>query len=284
MSSQVAQNGVHALGGPLFTTREVVGAAIVAILAQASIALVFLLPPPEPVEANVSDENAHPIAVAITPVPLLRLGSKTPAKLPSRWERSKPAEKTASNAAPDSKSDRAQPSTNANSTASRTDAGVSMQPTRADASVGPVSSNEPTPGASATSGSGAPASTVLGSPEGVASGTEADPLKARAADMYRAQLASWFASRFAIRGKIPFETLKTLSASATVTISPDRHVTGFSITKHSGNSTFDDEVRATLQSIQSSGVEVPAPPPLYPEMLGRSLPVSFRCTNQGQCS
>ena len=85
-------------------------------------------------------------------------------------------------------------------------------------------------------------------------------------------------------GKIPFETLKTLSASATVSISADRHVTGFSITRPSGNNTFDDEVRATLQSIQSSGVEVPAPPPLYPDMLGHSLPVSFRCTNQGQCS
>lgn len=273
----------HAEERVLFRGREYAIAAIVACAAQLSIATVFLLPPPEPVEANVSDENAHPIAVAITPVPLLRLGSKTPAKLPSRWERSKPAEKAPGAAPPETKGEHAQPSTHASSQNSgrNLDAGSSMQPTLNDAAAGPVSSAPATAG---TSGSGAPASTVLGSPEGVPTGTETDPLKARAADMYRAQLAAWFASRFAIRGKIPFETLKTLSASASVSISPDRHVTGFSITRPSGNSTFDDEVRATLQSIQSSGVEVPAPPPLYPDMLSRSLPVSFRCTNQGQCS
>ncbi|MFO0667538.1 MAG: hypothetical protein U0174_26540 [Polyangiaceae bacterium] len=270
-----------ARGGASFRAREIVGAAVVAAAAQLSIAGVFLLPPPDPVEADVSDENAHPIAVAITPVPLLRLGSKTPAKLPSRWERSKPAEKAPGGGAPDKSGEHAQPSTNANSTNNRSlDAGMALATN--DASSGP--STSPDPATSASSGSGAPASTVLGAPEGVASGTEADPLKARAADMYRAQLAAWFASRFAIRGKVPFETLKTLSASAIVTIGPERHVTGFSITKTSGNATFDDEVRTTLQSIQSSGVEVPAPPPLYPEMLGKSLPVSFRCTNPGQCS
>jgi len=269
--------------GALFSGREKLFAAIVAGVAQLSIATVFLLPPPEPVLANVSDDNAHPIAVSITPVPLLRLGSKTPAKLPSRWERTKPSDKAPASAAPEAKGERAQPSTNASSQNSgrNLDAGTSLQSTRNDASPGTASTEPATAG---TSGSGAPASTVLGSPEGVASGTEADPLKARAADMYRAQLAAWFAARFAIRGKVPFDTLKTLSATATVSISADRHVTGFSISRPSGNSTFDDEVRATLQSIQSSGVEVPAPPPLYPEMLGHSLPVSFRCTNQGQCS
>ena len=66
-----------------------------------------------------------------------------------------------------------------------------------------------------------------GSEQGAANGTETDPLKARAADMYRAQLASWFAAHFQIRGKIPFDTLKTLHAAAVVTVTADRKVGSF---------------------------------------------------------
>jgi hypothetical protein len=128
----------------------------------------------------------------------------------------------------------------------------------------------------------APASTTLGAANGSADGTEVDPLKARAADTYRGQLASWFASRFAIRGKVPFETLKTLHATATIQTG-DRRVTGFSMIESSGNAVFDDEVRALLSGIQSSGLDLPAPPPAYPDMLSSSVTVSFRCTVQASC-
>jgi len=51
----------------------------------------------------------------------------------------------------------------------------------------------------------------------------------------------------------------------------------------SGDATFDAEVQATLARIQSSGAELPAPPPMYPDMLGQSLPVGFQCSLQKFC-
>ena len=100
--------------------------------------------------------------------------------------------------------------------------------------------------------------------------------------MYKAQLASWVMSRFNIKGKVPFDKLKTLRAVASVSVE-DRKITSFSIVKPSGDATFDGEVEATLQKIQSSGAELPAPPPMYPEMLARSQTFSFQCTLQKLC-
>jgi hypothetical protein len=53
--------------------------------------------------------------------------------------------------------------------------------------------------------------------------------------------------------------------------------------KPSGEPTFDAEVQATLARIQSSGTELPAPPPNYPEILGKSQPIGFQCTIRRQC-
>src|SRR5262249_39105694 len=114
-------------------------------------------------------------------------------------------------------------------------------------------------------------------------GTETDPLRARAADMYRDQLAAWFSSRFQIAGKIPFDHLKTLSALVRVTVTEDRKVGSFSVLKPSGDSTFDAEVNATLTRIQSSGVELPAPPPMYPEMLGKAQTFKLHCSDRKRC-
>lgn len=121
-----------------------------------------------------------------------------------------------------------------------------------------------------------------GATAGSDDGTEVDPLKARAVDTYRAQLAGWFASHFSIRGKVPFDTLRTLQARVVVTTA-ERHVTGFSVTQPSGNDVFDEDVRTTLSSLQASGVELPAPPPAYPELLAESVPLTFRCTVKSQC-
>jgi hypothetical protein len=128
----------------------------------------------------------------------------------------------------------------------------------------------------------APVASTEGSEQGAANGTETDPLKARAADMYRTQLVAWFLSHFHIRGKIPFDTLKSLHASTTISIT-DRRVSGFTIDRPSGDATFDDEVRSTLGQIQSSGVELPAPPPMYPDILRSTLPVGFQCTIRRNC-
>jgi hypothetical protein len=263
-----------------FLGKEIAIAVVVAALAQAAFVAIFLLPPPPHLEADFSDDQAKPLSVSITPVPLLKLGSKEPTKLPSAWQRAPAAAKAAlpdlNKTAPSTKADQTLDplKPDAGRLALLTDGAVPEPVTSASAaaSAGPTDSGAP-----------ATASSVLGSEHGSADGTETDPLKARAADIYRAQLASWFAARFAIRGKVPFDKLKTLSATATVSISPDRHVTGFSITRPSGDPVFDEEVSGTLSRIQSGGAELPAPPPAYPEMLTRSIPVSFRCTNQKQC-
>jgi hypothetical protein len=66
-------------------------------------------------------------------------------------------------------------------------------------------------------------------------------------------------------------------------VTGDRKMGSFSVVRTSGDPTFDAEVQATLARIQSSGAELPAPPPMYPDMLGQSLPVGFQCTLQKFC-
>ncbi len=264
---------MSARAAPAFDSHEIAIAIAVALLAQLLFVAGFQLPPPKLVQAEISNDNAQPIAVAITPI--LKLGTKNPTQLPSQWQRKKPTPPapptTAAVPSPQAdKTPQAIPTTHVS------DAAV---PTVVPEAAAP---DQPTAAAAPEGGAVTTASSVQGSEQGAANGTETDPLKARAADMYRAQLASWFAARFNIRGKIPFDQLKTLHASAVVTIS-DRHVVGFSVTRPSGDPTFDAEVQGTLTRIQSGGAELPAPPPMYPDMLGASLPVGFQCTIQKLC-
>jgi len=252
-----------------FDAQDVIIACLVALLAQLCFVAIFSLPSPKRVQVDISNDNAQPLAVSITPV--LKLGSKTPGKLPSRWQRRPPpAPKTPPQQA-------ALPSTQAEKTAE-----AIPKTNLPDAAVAPaieplksLDSNLTAPADAAPSP--ATALTTEGSEQGAANGTETDALKGRAADMYRAQLASWFASHFQIRGKVPFDQLKTLHATATVTVTADRKVGSFTVVKPSGDPTFDDEVKATLARIQSGGTELPAPPPMYPDLLGQSLPVGFQC-------
>jgi len=262
--------------GGLFDSQEIAIALSVGLLTQLLFILLFSLPSPKLVEADISNDNAQPIAVAITPV--LKLGSKNPTSMPKQWQRRKPPAPVAAKQEP-----AALPSPQADKT-------PQAIPTThvPDASVSPLTSSSASPTqpnltAPADSSAVATAASTQGSEQGAANGTETDPLKGRAADMYRAQLMSWFAARFNIRGKIPFDTLKKLHASTTVSITPDRRVGGFSVTRPSGDPTFDAEVQATLAKIQGSGAELPAPPPMYPDMLGQSLPVGFSCTIRAAC-
>lgn len=272
MSTAGATHG----GGRLFDAQEVVIALAVAMLAQLLFVLAFSLPSPKLVEADISNANAQPIAVSITPV--LKLGSKNPA-VPKQWQRRKPPAPVAAKQEPAAlPSPQADKTPQAIPTTHVPDASVSPLPS---ASTAPT--EQPNVTAPADSTAVATAASTQGSEQGSENGTETDPLKARAADMYRAQLMAWFASRFNIRGKIPFDQLKKLHASTMVSITGDRRVGGFSVTRPSGDPTFDAEVQATLARIQGSGAELPAPPPMYPDMLGQSLPVGFSCTIQRAC-
>jgi outer membrane biosynthesis protein TonB len=265
-----------ARAGGLFDSQEIAIALSVGVLTQLLFVLAFSMPSPKLVEADISNENAQPIAVAITPV--LKLGSKNPTSVPQKWQRRKPPAPVAAKQEP-----AALPSPQAEKT-------PEAIPTThvPDASVAPMTSTSAAPTqpnltAPADSNAVATAASTQGSEQGSENGTETDPLKARAADMYRAQLASWFANQFHIRGKVPFDKLKTLRSGAVVNITPDRRVGGFSITRPSGDPTFDAEVQATLGRIQGSGAELPAPPPMYPDMLRQSLPVGFSCTIRAAC-
>jgi hypothetical protein len=259
-----------------FDAQDVTIACLVALLAQLLFVATFSLPSPKLVQMDISDDNSRPIAIAITPV--LKLGSKTPGKLPSQWQR-RPQAPAAAKTPPQA----ALPSTQADKTPE------AIPKTHVpDASIAPLAidagRSEPS-NLTATASSSAPATAAPaeGSEQGAASGTETDPLKGRAADLYRNQLAGWFAAHFQIRGKVPFEQLKTLRSSVAVTVTGDRKVGSFSVVKPSGEATFDAEVLATLTRIQAGGVELPAPPPMYPELLGQTLSIGFQCNVQRLC-
>jgi hypothetical protein len=257
-----------------FDAQDITIATAVALLAQLGFVAAFSLPSPKLVHADISNENARPIAVAITPV--LKLGSKTPTKqLPSQWQRKRPvAAKSEPAALP---SPQAEKTLEAIPKSHLPDASVAPNATDAAA---PEQPNLTTP---QDDKNVATAASTEGSEQGAANGTETDPLKARAMDMYKAQLAAWFQSRFHIQGKIPFDTLKSLRAAVVISVTPDRKLAGFSITRAAGDATFDSEVRDTLATIQSTGAELPAPPPMYPEFLSRSTALEFKCTIRAQC-
>ncbi len=254
-----------------FDAQDITIACAVAVLAQVGFVAAFSMPSPKLVQADISNDNARPIAVAITPV--LKLGSKTANKLPSPWQRKRPVAAKSQGAVP---SPQAEKTPEAIPKTQVADAGVAPEITSAKTEAPNLTAPE-----DASTRAAAPQ--TEGAEQGAANGTETDPLKARYADQYRSTLAQWFMAHFEIRGKIPFDKLKTLHAATLVTVTPDRKLGNFSIVKPSGDTTFDTEVRDTLSRIQASGSEVPAPPPMYPELLGTSIPVGFQCTLQKQC-
>jgi outer membrane biosynthesis protein TonB len=115
-----------------------------------------------------------------------------------------------------------------------------------------------------------------GSEDGVKEGTETDPLKAFAVSQYRMKISGWFNARFKRPSdQIPCDVLKKLRASVSANVSGSRTVSGYSVTKASGNEIFDTRVKATLDAIVSSAAELPPPPPNYPDVLGTTISVAF---------
>jgi outer membrane biosynthesis protein TonB len=276
-----AGNGVRTFEG-----LEIGLACFVALAAQLAFGAVLSASEPSTVQADIGDENAKPMAVAITPIvdeealPILKLGGKKKAALPDMWQKPKPVplktkDKEIENAI--------QPSTQADPNAAPVlDAAVTeagQEPSDAEVVA---KNDQPELDANVDAGPD-PSLTGEGSAAGSKDGTETDPLKAQAKDLYKAQLSSWFSSRFNIKGKIPFDVLKTLFAGATVTVTADRKVGGYTITKPSGNAVFDAELEKTLSGIQSSGAVLPPPPPMYPDILGSSVPLGFSCKVQKVC-
>lgn len=249
----------------VFPTGDWVLAAIVAVAVQGSFVTMLARGEAKPVLAAVSDDNAKPVSVSIVPVvdelPTLKLGGKKSA-LPDMWMKPKASQKAGGEQTPSTKADteKAPP---------LSDAGVSPDAASIDPIAGDASSD--------------PAAANSGSAAGSKTGTETDPLKAHAIDQYRAQLDGWFSARFNIRGKVPFDKLKTLKATVVIDITADRRVGGYDVVKGSGDDTFDDQLYRDLAKVQVSGAVLPPPPENYPDILGTKLRLSFQCTVKAAC-
>ncbi len=214
----------------------------------------------------------EPIPISVTPVldetPLLKLGGKkVKSKLPDMWKKAPPVKRVEEKSAPSPKAAKT-PDAIPTSPLAKPDAGPPPPPDAEVAKqVDQVLKEQPD--------AAAPTATGEGAADGVKEGTEADPLKARAVSQYQAKLVAWFNARFKSPSKeeIPCEELTKLRSSFTANIGGDRTVAGFSTRKQSGNAVFDQRAQSTMQG--AVGAELPPPPPLYPDILGSSLPITF---------
>ena len=132
-----------------------------------------------------------------------------------------------------------------------------------------------------TTAGSATAAAPLGAPTGSVGGTGGG--KPRVSAQYAGMLDGWFSSRVALGGlDIPWEELKTLRVTVTISLTPDRHVTSFSIVSGSGNGAYDARVRSSMQAVVGSGASLPAPPE------GSEVPpqitLVFQCRTQARCS
>ncbi len=258
---------------------DVLLAGFIAIAVQAATVAVLHVSGGAPLPKKLPDAS-QPISVAIQPVieteplPALKLGSKPqPNRLPDMAPKPKQVPRVEAKATPSTK---AEPTPQAIPTTQVSDAGAPPPDAEVAQEVDPTIPEVEEPGPE-------PVHTTEGAPDGVPHGTETDPLKAHAVSLYRSQLDAWFSSRFRIRGQIPFETLKTLRARVVVEVSGDRTVRSFRIVSPSGNEVFDGKLRESLEAIRASDAELPPPPPMYPDILGQTLNLSFSCTNRRLC-
>jgi outer membrane biosynthesis protein TonB len=248
---------------------DVALAVVVAIVVHFGALVLLMNAEPAPVVADLTDERAKPVSVAITPMidePVLQAGGKR-AALPDMWQKPQPK------AAAPKKDDGPLPSISADPNQASTakvnpDAGPPS-----DATVGEQTAGDAASDPNAT-GDGSPLGSEVGS---------GDQRLALLITEYRNTLASWFLARFHIRGKIPFDKLKTLRATVKVDVSPDRRVIGYDVFPGSGDETFDDQVYRDMASIQASGATLPPPPDDHPEILRSPLRIVFQCTNRSSC-
>ncbi|MGD0837412.1 MAG: TonB C-terminal domain-containing protein [Polyangia bacterium] len=244
----------------IFRPGEVVAAVGAAAGVQLLLFWAFASARAAPVRANLSDENSRLIAVAITPVSSLPSDPHRKRGLPRAWRRTHevPLVKNTTQLARANRPAEPEP------------------PDGGPRDTSPVSEDDPDGDRRITTAG------TIASPDAGARDDD-DGLKQRAIDIYRGDLVAWFLARFDIRGKLAFATLKHLRAVASISITPEHTVDSFTLTAESGNPIFDAQVKSALAIIRSSGASLPPPPPLYPDLLGKSLSVSFQCTVRSAC-
>lgn len=222
---------------------------------------------------NAEEKERLEIPIKVQPVldevPLLKLGGKKKmrAKLPDMWKKNPPVQRFEAKSAPSpmaQKTPEAIPTTpvaEGDAQAPPPDAEVAKEVDEVLVDAGPDA--EPT-------------AEGEGTPDGVKEGTETDPLKGRAVSLYKMKIMAWFNARFR-QPDIPCEELQKLNAAVVASVGGERTVTGYSVTRPSGNPDFDAKVRSTMDAIV--GQQLPPPPPLYPDILSSTASPVF----QGNC-
>jgi len=220
-----------------FLPRELAIAVAVAAIAQG--AAIFALrssSSSHQAEAAPDIDQALSTPVRIVPVldldsPLLKLGGKLdPTRLPDRWVEQAPKARVEEKAFVSTKAGKSEADIPPPEVAVA-DAGTPLPPADAE-----ITKKVDTPIAPALDPAPPANVAVEGHQDGVKEGTETDPLKARAVDLYRARIIGWFSRRFRVSGSgMPPEELTKYRVSATVELSNDRQVVGYSIVP-SGNS------------------------------------------------
>jgi hypothetical protein len=210
--------------------------------------------------------KAMPIAVkpVLDDLPLLKKGGKKlKPKLPEMWKKQPPVQRYEAAKAPSTKAAKT-PQPASSVPLVKPDAEAPPPDAEVAKTVDQVLLDKPD--AEATS------EEEEGAADGVKEGTETDPLKARAVSQYLGKIAAWFNARFrppAASEELPCDVLKKLGSSVSVSVGPDRRITGYSVTRPSGNAAFDERVKSTMDRV--IGEELPPPPPLYPDIVGTSV-------------
>lgn len=241
--------------GTAFSSSMIVGFFILLAVAGANAARIAAQEPPLPPSIPI---KVKPI---LDDLPLLKLGGKkVRAKLPDMWKKNPPVQRFEAASAP-------------SKTAAKTPDAIPSSKLARDAEAPPPDAEVAAQVDQVLLDAGPDAEPVEdgeGSPDGVKEGTETDPLKARAVSQYLSKIIGWFNVRFRPPvGEIECEVLKKLSVGVTVSVGPDRRITGYSINGSSGNPIFDAKVRSTMDGVV--GQELPPPPPLYPDILSSTI-------------
>ena len=250
-----------------FLPREFALALILAAGVEAGLFGLFIVAGINKAKVTAHEAQApEEIPIAVNPImddlPLLKLGSKhVKAKLPDMWTKQAPVQRFEETSAPSAKAQKTVQAIPTSRVATKDaeapppDAAIAKQVDQKLTDAGPPQKEQNL--------------STEGAADGVKNGTETDPLKARAANLYAAKLIGWFQNRFQRPTGMPCSVIHALTATAQITVGPDRTITGFTFGKPSGNADFDERVKTSLQA--EVGQELPPPPPLYPDLKPNSL-------------
>jgi hypothetical protein len=256
-----------------FSPHELLLAGLLAGAVEMAFFLLIVIAGENALKVRAVKEPEPPLMpIQVTPVldelPLLKLGGKkVKTKLPDMWKKNPPVQRFQEASAPSPLAPKT-PDAIPTSELVKPDAQAPPPDAEIAKKVDDVL-NDAGPDA-------APTVESEGAPDGVEEGTEADALKAQHISQYKQTLIRFFNRQFA-QPKIPCEELEKLSTGVAMSWNDARVVTGFQITRPSGNAVFDAQVQSSMQN--TVGQEVPAPPPLQADIKINNVSLSLK----GRC-